>query len=34
METKIAGIEFASEKQAPATAKPITELPAAVDAIK
>ncbi len=34
METKIGGIEFAALEAAPATAKPLTELPAMVDAIK
>lgn len=34
METKIAGIDFAALEAAPATAKPLTELPAMVDAIK
>jgi hypothetical protein len=34
METRIGGIEFAALEVAPATAKPLTELPAMVDAIK
>ncbi|CAN5903204.1 hypothetical protein BH11MYX2_BH11MYX2_22550 [soil metagenome] len=33
METKIGGIELAALDKAPATAKPLTEIPAAVDAI-
>lgn len=34
METKIGGIDFAALDAAPATAKPLTELPAMVDTIK
>jgi hypothetical protein len=34
METKIGGIEFAALDAAPASAKPLTELPAMVDALK
>ena len=34
METKIGGIEFSPLEQAPATAKPLVELGAAVDALK
>ncbi len=34
METKIAGVDFAGLDKAPATAKPLTELPAQVDALR
>ena len=34
METKIAGVDFAGLDKAPASAKPLTELPAQVDALR